>query len=144
MPHSPQSALQELISICRLCFLIPLIYGSVILHRSRRDQKSYKPVDHPYSNPVNDFGAPMAYPQQYKAFVEVQDVEAARIPGARKLSYNHQKDTRFESYRRASNSYGESSILETTMISGSPDIPNIHVEHHDGEIFEMESRKSSR
>jgi hypothetical protein len=129
---------------CRLCFLAPLIYGSVIYHRSRKDGGSYKPVDHPYQNPVADFGAPTAYPSQYKAFVQESDIESNRVPGARRLSYNHQKDPRFESYRRASNSYGDASILETTMISTSPDVPNIHVQHHDGEAFEMESRRGLR
>lgn len=127
-----------------LCFLIPLIYGAVVFHRSRKAAGAYKPVGHPYSNPAGDFGGPTAYPPQYKALVLESDIEANRIPGARRLSYNHQKDTRFESYRRASNSYGDASPLEKTIISGSPDVPNIHVQNHDGEAFEMGSRRGLR
>lgn len=118
----------------RLCFLIPLIYGSIIYHRFRKNGGAYKAVD--LTHPVGDLGE-TAYPSQYTPFVQDHDMEAGRrVPGARRLSYNHTKDTRFESYRQAS--YGEPSPLETTVISNNPHVPNILVEHH-GESYEMDN-----
>jgi len=55
--------------ILLICFWVPLIYGSVIFHRTRKEAKSYKPVDHPLQNPAQ--GA-MEYPPQYKGFVQEQ------------------------------------------------------------------------
>jgi len=115
-------------AVLLLCFWIPLIYGSIIYHRFRKEAKSYKPVDHPLSNPLE----PTEYPSQYKAYVQEHvDEEAGSIPG-----YNHQRDTRFESYRQDQTSFSD--VTERPI--GIP-IPQVHVEHHDGEVYEMESSR---
>jgi hypothetical protein len=114
-----------------LCFLIPLIYGSVIYHRFRK-QATYKPVgagNHPYTNPAGDFGAPTSYPSAYG---NANDIEAHHQSS--NASYNGPNDPKFESYRQTPPSYGSPPPL------GSP-VPNIHVQHHDGEAFEMESSR---
>jgi hypothetical protein len=127
-----------------LSFWIPLIYGSVIYHRSRRTAR-YKPVEHPLSMPQSNI-APTEYPSQYKKFVTEEhhdDVESA--PGRpRRLSYNHQRDTRFESYRQERTSFSDPGAVERAMGSppmGSPPIPEVYVQHHDGDAFEMESTR---
>ncbi len=90
------------------------------------------------------------------------------LPGARRLSYNHARDTRFEDFQqRRSISYGDREQstgdiglggergvgayeMDRKAAVGSPEIPTLVVEHHDGtvyhdgEVFEMESRKSLR
>ncbi|KUJ13875.1 uncharacterized protein LY89DRAFT_672147 [Mollisia scopiformis] len=142
-----------------LCFIIPLIYGSVIYHRTRRD--GYSSVIDPNANPSNVDGVP-EYPAiqtpytgySAKAYA-APDIEAQ--PGSeRRASYNHERDTRFEAFR--SSSYGNESYLPyaqevhgdigyrgtvpTGGLSsgrGSPEIPQVYVQHHDGETFEMES-----
>ncbi|TVY43701.1 hypothetical protein LOCC1_G004781 [Lachnellula occidentalis] len=123
-----------------LSFLIPLIYGSVIYHRSRKSQ-TYRPVEHRSLVPEDNI-APTGYPLQYKQFiVEVQheDVEAS-FGRPKRLSYNHQRDTKFESYRQE----GSSSPLKSNADErplGSPSVPEVRVQHHDGVAFEMgESR----
>jgi hypothetical protein len=149
-----------------ICFWVPLIYGSVIFHRTRKEAKSYKPVDHPLQNPDLNGGA-MEYPSQYQGFVQVQpggqgDLEANRVPGARRLSYNNKRDTRFDSY---SQSYGSPSTADMESYSGAASglanselhggIPRVHVEHHDApevynapvsygsgpDVYEMESSR---
>jgi hypothetical protein len=129
----------HLLTVYRLCFLIPLVYGSIIYHRYRQTGGAYKQVDHARDNQA--FSEATGYPSQYTPFVQDHDAESGRVPGARRLSYNHQKDTRFESYRAAS--YGEASPLETTVISQSPHVPNIHVQHHEGESYEMKGSRAS-
>ena len=48
VPHSqPHQKLPLTSYLDRLSFWAPLIYGSVIYHRFRREKKSYKPVDRP-------------------------------------------------------------------------------------------------
>jgi len=122
-----------------LSFWVPLIYGSVIYHRSRTNAK-YKPVEHPLSMPRDNI-ASTEYPSQYKKFVAEEphgDVESA--PGRpRRLSYNHQRDTRFESYRQERTSFSDSGAGERAM--GSPPIPEVYVQHHDGDAFEMDSTR---
>ncbi len=66
---------------------------------------------------------------------ETTDDEAGPMPG-RKLSYNHQRDTRFESYRQDRRSFSD--VGERPI--GIP-IPQVHVENHDGEAFEMEASR---
>ncbi|KAF4632775.1 hypothetical protein G7Y89_g5340 [Cudoniella acicularis] len=125
-------------AILLLCFWIPLIYGSVVYHRTRREQKFYKPVDIPH-NPTD-----LEYPSQYKNFVVEQPVDAPAPGRPRRLSYNHQRDTRFESYRQERNSLSDPSPIERTVgspVNRSSTIPEVYIEHHDGEAFEMENSK---
>jgi hypothetical protein len=120
-----------------------MIYGAVIYHRFRREKKSYVQVETP-GYPQNEFGG-TEYPSQYKQFVQEEPVLDSNSSG-RRLSYNHQRDTRFENYRRASNPDFMADGRELGGLSpGSPPIPQVYVEHHDGETFEMEnSRKTLR
>lgn len=116
-------------TVLLLCFLIPLIYGGIVFYRDRKGGV-YNKVGHPYAVPTGN----TAYPSAYTPFVYDHDTEANRTPGARRASYNHQKDTRFESYRR---SYGGDSPQEKTVGANGP---QIHVQHHSGETFEMSKR----
>ena len=95
-----------------LSFWIPLIYGSVIYHRSRKESRTYKPVEHPLSMPQDNI-VPTEYPSQYKHFVaEEQHDDVESRPGRpRRLSYNHQRDTRFESYRQERSSFSGKSVV---------------------------------
>jgi hypothetical protein len=146
----------------RLCFIIPLIYGSVIYRRTRRST-TYAPVIDPLSNPSNisnlpEFEIPSTYTgYNAKAYAstDIESQPTTRIPGERRASYNHQRDTRFEAFRRTSygnetsayKPYAPESVGYTGTIPtgglgsgrGSPEIPQVFVQHHDGEAFEMES-----
>jgi hypothetical protein len=125
------SGFKSLTYCLRLSFWIPLIYSSIIYYRFRREQKSYKVVDE-RSNPL----AANEYPSQYKAFVrETVDEEAGPMTG-RRLSYNHQRDTRFESYRQDRRSFSD--VGERQI--GLP-IPQVHVENHGEEGYEMETSR---
>ena len=118
-----------------------MIYGAVIYHRFRREKKSYVQVEAP-GYPQNEFGGPTEYPSQYKKFVQEEPVADPNGMG-RKLSYNHQRDTRFEDYRRASNPDFSPDGRDLGGFPGSPPILQVYVEHHDGETFEMaNSRKT--
>jgi len=76
----------------------PLIYGSIIYHRSRKARGTYTAVDHPYDIPIDT-----SYPSPYgdvgpsELSTSEMDVEAGR---ARRGSYSHQRDTRFQDYAR--------------------------------------------
>ncbi|TVY21591.1 hypothetical protein LARI1_G000159 [Lachnellula arida] len=124
-----------------LSFLIPLIYGSVIYHRSRKS-RIYRPIEHPSLVPEDNI-ASTGYPSQYKKFVaeeQHEDVESSS-GRPRRLSYNHQRDTKFESYR-----HGGSNLLnpsDNERLIGSSLVPEVHVQHHDGDAYEMgESRRN--
>ncbi|KAH6706240.1 hypothetical protein BKA61DRAFT_492515 [Leptodontidium sp. MPI-SDFR-AT-0119] len=125
-----------------LSFWIPLIYASIIYHRFRKGRQ-YKLVNNP---PVPTQGteftqyssAPIpayAIPEPYKGYGQQQTghVEAYQHgDGGRRLSYNHQRDPRFEAYRRTSGG-------DLGMGGGmSPPVPSVLVQHHDGHAYEME------
>ncbi|KAH6671753.1 putative acyl-protein thioesterase 1 [Halenospora varia] len=102
-------------AVLYLSFVIPLIYGSVIFHRSRKEKKFYSPVDAPHNvrNDVHNLNTnDLSYPSQYKGFITEQPAAGIEAPTERprRLSYNHTRDTRFESYRR------ERSIEAATFI----------------------------
>jgi hypothetical protein len=122
-----------------------MIYGAIIYHRFRREKKSYVQVEAPGYPLHNEFGGHTEYPSQYKQFVQEEPVVDSNGMG-RRLSYNHQRDTRFEDYRRASNPDFSLEGGDMSGFPGSPPIPQVYVEHHDGEAFEMEnnSRKTLR
>ncbi|KAK0111254.1 hypothetical protein ONS95_001626 [Cadophora gregata] len=129
-----------------LSFWLPLIYASIIYHRFRKGRQ-YKPVNNPHFHNApqsqgTDFTqystAPIpAYPnpEPYKGYGQqtVSDVEQQRTDGGgRRLSYNHQRDPRFEAYRRTSGG-------DLGMGAGmSPPVPSVLIQHHDGNTFEME------
>ncbi|PVH74037.1 hypothetical protein DL98DRAFT_40463 [Cadophora sp. DSE1049] len=128
-----------------LSFWLPLIYASIIYHRFRKGRQ-YKPVNNPHmhnapQNQGTEFiqysTAPIpAYPipEPYKGYGQqtVGDVEQQRTDGGgRRLSYNHQRDPRFEAYRRTSGG--------DLGMGMSPPVPSVLVQHHDGHAFEMES-----
>lgn len=143
----------------RLCFIIPLIYGSIIFHRTRRD--GYASVSNPNRAPLLDAlpeypAAPTNYAGYNAKAYTATDIEA-QPSRERSNSYNHQRDTRFEAFR--SSSYGNESSMpysaqdvhgdigyRGTMPTGgrssgrgSPEIPQVFVQHHDGDTYEMES-----
>ncbi|TVY56152.1 hypothetical protein LCER1_G002574 [Lachnellula cervina] len=122
-------------AILFLSFLIPLIYGSVIYHRSRKS-RIYRPIEHP-SLVQEDNIASTGYPSQYQRFVaeeQHEDVESSS-GRPRRLSYNHQRDTKFESYRHEGSNLLNPSANER-LVGGSP-VPEVHVQHHDGDTYEM-------
>lgn len=153
----------------RLCFIIPLIYGSIIYHRTRREAK-YAPVIDPHANRAPDALPDYpAMPNTYAGYTakaySPTDIESQVQPsGERRASYNHERDTRFEAFR--SSSYGNESYLpyspevhgDTAYRGamptggqvppmggrspgmGSPEIPQVYVQHHDGESYEMEGK----
>lgn len=83
--------------------------------------------------PLNDNIIPPAYPSQYKQFIAEEDVEAS-AGRPRRLSYNHQRDVRFEAYRQEQ---------PAEQAISSPGIPHVHVQHHDDpHIHEMENSRS--
>jgi hypothetical protein len=84
---------------------------------------------------------PTEYPSQYKKFVveEQHDGVESRPGRPRRLSYNHQRDTRFESYRQERRSFSDPSTTERPM--GSLPVPGVYVQHHDGESYEMENSR---
>ncbi|KAH8667400.1 hypothetical protein BGZ60DRAFT_431641 [Tricladium varicosporioides] len=135
-------------AILYLSFLVPLIYGSVIFHRSRKEKKFYSPVDAPYNvrNGVHNVNAnDLSYPSQYKGFITEQPAASVEAPTERprRLSYNHTRDTRFESYRRErsmSNPNGDRPSVGSP-VNRSNIIPEVYIEHHDGEAFEMEGSR---
>lgn len=127
-----------------LSFWLPLIYASIIYHRFRKGSQ-YKPVNNPHmhnghQNQGTEFiqysTAPIpAYPipEPYKGYGQqtVGDVEQQRTDGGgRRLSYNHQRDPRFEAYRRTSGG--------DLGMGMSPPVPSVLVQHHDGHAYEME------
>ena len=136
----------------RLGFWAPLIYGSVIYHRFRKEKTSYKPVDHPYSNPVDvhtSYDSQYSQPIAHKAPEVHGDIESQSntVTGrARNASFNHERDTRYDTYRKSAIS-SEQPAMETfesrSLVSGEG-IPQVYVEHHDGDAFEMESRRELR
>ncbi|KAL2065740.1 hypothetical protein VTL71DRAFT_3410 [Oculimacula yallundae] len=139
-----------------LSFWLPLIYASIIYHRFRKGRQ-YKPVNNPntyggaagaqtqgtqftqYSTaPIPAYPIPepyKGYGQQSTNDLEAQQNQQQRQDaGGRRLSYNHQRDPRFEQYRRTS------SGGDLGMAGGaSPPVPSVLVQHHDGHAFEMES-----
>ena len=133
----------------RLSFWIPLIYGSVIYHRFRREKKSYKPVDHPF-----DTSYESQLPKAYTTPDIHSDLESANISGlptntsmdgrSRRVSFNHERDTRYEAYRKSSFS-PEQPVMESfesrELMEVRGDIPQVFVEHHDGDSYEMGSRR---
>ena len=126
----------------RLAFWIPLIYGVVVWRRSKITNGAYAPVATPLPSET-------LYPSQYKHFVaeEAIAVEPTRpsAVGGRRLSYNHTRDTRFESFRheRRSLSNPDMGLGNEVIISGNGSVPSVRVGDHDLEAFEMDSARRS-
>ncbi|CZR58459.1 uncharacterized protein PAC_08351 [Phialocephala subalpina] len=143
-----------------LCFLIPLIYGSVIYHRTRH---SYAPVtdpNNPTDNTLPEFNLPANDPYtgySAKAYASTNTDIESQSPFP--TDYSHPRDTRFEALRRTSygeayTAYGGASGANegytgqvpprgagSLSARGSPEIPQVFVQHHDGDVFEMESSR---
>jgi hypothetical protein len=121
----------------------------VIYHRFRREKKSYAPVNHPLSTSY-----PSQFPQaghnanrsvDYATPFAPSDIEASSIPGqpvyegrARSVSFNHERDTRYETYRQKSFT-PEAPAVEAFERN---DVPQVYVEHHDA--YELDSRREMR
>ncbi|EHL01254.1 putative Acyl-protein thioesterase 1 [Glarea lozoyensis 74030] len=79
-----------------IAFWIPFIYGIFVFVRNRKAKRSYASVDKPL------LAQETSYPPQYKnltsegSFVPVEQPPPAR---ERRASYNHTRDTRFETFR---------------------------------------------
>ncbi|KAG0650543.1 hypothetical protein D0Z07_3076 [Hyphodiscus hymeniophilus] len=146
-------------AVLLLCFWIPLIYGSIIYHRLRKEKKSYTPVNHPYSLQADtqdhhSSQIPVAYNTSATSHGPLRDIESNRehpgvdVQRARSPSFNHERDTRYETYMRTRMSFqqADTATSETfkrkALVSGGEGIPSVFVEHHDGVAFEMESGKS--
>ncbi|EPE25156.1 hypothetical protein GLAREA_11737 [Glarea lozoyensis ATCC 20868] len=122
-----------------IAFWIPFIYGIFVFVRNRKAKRSYASVDKPL------LAQETSYPPQYKnltsegSFVPVEQPPPAR---ERRASYNHTRDTRFETFReqRRSMSNPSSPNLDTPTHYNSG-VPQVVVGHHDLEAFEMDSAR---
>lgn len=136
-----------------MSFWVPLIYGSVIYHRFRKEKKSYKQVDDPHAMKLDTSYQPSSYAQQpyndesyesrYKGAANSDLESGTRGVGAtgRRLSYNHERDNRFDAYRQ---SRGASPPEQQPLSPANPTVPQSHVELHDAEVHEMNSRSELR
>ena len=61
------------------------------------------------------------------------------------MSFNHERDTRYETYRNSSFSPEQPAMetFESRMLVSGSGIPQVYVEHP-GEAYEMESRRELR
>ena len=146
----PPSSMHPTNVLRRLSFWTPLIYSSVIYHRFRHEQKSYKPVDHPYSVPINT-SYESQFPKAYATPETHSDLESnmgtTNVGGrARGVSFNHERDTRYDTYRKSGFS-PETPALETfesRVVVAGGGIPQVYVENLDRETYEMEGRRELR
>ncbi|KAB8298949.1 hypothetical protein EYC80_001099 [Monilinia laxa] len=109
--------------ILLLAFYIPLAHGAIIFHRNRKASK-YEPVNpkHASYNSTSE-PVPEAFPHAYKSFTTIEqttDLEANdRTTGRpRRLSYNHKRDTRFDSYKQTRRSFSDSNVVGS--VAGKP------------------------
>ncbi|CAD6449016.1 17ef9a2c-dd50-4640-aba5-11f20fd69162 [Sclerotinia trifoliorum] len=112
--------------ILLLAFYIPLTHGSLIMRRNLKAAK-YEPVDPKhasYDSTTEPFPDtfPDTFPQIYKAFttvVEITDLEANNQTPERprRLSYNHTRDTRFDSYKQTRRSFSDPSVMRSMAAS---------------------------
>ncbi|ATZ51018.1 hypothetical protein BCIN_06g04670 [Botrytis cinerea B05.10] len=108
--------------ILLLAFYIPLAHGSLIMHRNRQAGK-YEPVNlkhNSFDSTTESF--PDAFPQAYKSLTNIEettDLEANdhTTGRPRRLSYNHTRDTRFDSYRQTRRSFSDPYIVERMVAS---------------------------
>ncbi|KAE8444312.1 hypothetical protein EG329_000622 [Mollisiaceae sp. DMI_Dod_QoI] len=145
-----------------LCFIIPLIYGSVILHRARHGD-IYAPVVDPLANPNEVLREYPSITTPYAGYsakaYSAPDIES-QPGGQRRASYNHERDTRFEAMRNSSygnpneglgytpyspSDVGYRGTIPTSELAGtgrgSPEVPQVFVQHHDGEAYEMDTSR---
>ncbi|KAM3071742.1 hypothetical protein ACMFMG_009612 [Clarireedia jacksonii] len=139
-----------------LAFYIPLIHGALIYHRYRSGS-IYRAVDtkrfSDTSETVEEF--PSSFPQAYKSLTTIEvthdiDIEAhaTDVPTSmpRRLSYNHTRDTRFDSYKQARRSFSDPNVVmgmaspmrdPPTMErsrSSTLNIPIVVINDHDAEM----------
>jgi hypothetical protein len=95
---------------------------------------SYPPVPYP-QQPYNE-----TYESRYKGGIGDVESNAGDMGMGRRASYNHERDNRFEAFRQDRSAYSP----ESQPLNQGANIPELHVEHHDGEVFEMNSRRELR
>ncbi|TGO15612.1 hypothetical protein BTUL_0038g00420 [Botrytis tulipae] len=108
--------------ILLLAFYIPLAHGSLILHCNRKAAQ-YEPVNlkhNSFDSTTESF--PDAFPQAYKSLTNIEettDLEANdhTTGRPRRLSYNHTRDTRFDSYKQTRRSFSDPYIVERMIAS---------------------------
>ncbi|RAL66726.1 hypothetical protein DID88_007509 [Monilinia fructigena] len=101
--------------ILLLAFYIPLAHGAIIFHHNRKVSQ-YEPVDPKHASYNSSEPFPEAFPHAYKSFTTIEqttDLEANdRTTGRpRRLSYNHKRDTRFDSYKQTRRSFSDSNVV---------------------------------
>ncbi|KAJ8067874.1 hypothetical protein OCU04_003461 [Sclerotinia nivalis] len=108
--------------ILLLAFYIPLAHGSMIMRRNRKAAE-YEPVNLKHvSYDSTTEPSPDAFPQVYKAFTateETTDLEANNHTTGRprRLSYNHTRDTRFDSYKQTRRSFSDPNVMQSMVVS---------------------------
>ncbi|KAF7959431.1 hypothetical protein EAE96_001049 [Botrytis aclada] len=108
--------------ILLLAFYIPLAHGSLIMHRNRKAAQ-YEPVNlkhNSFDSATESF--PDAFPQAFKSLTNIEettDLEANdhTTGRPRRLSYNHTRDTRFDSYKQTRRSFSDPHIVESMVAS---------------------------
>ncbi|KAI9640439.1 hypothetical protein NHQ30_011184 [Ciborinia camelliae] len=144
--------------ILLLAFYIPLAHGAMIIHGNLKAAR-YEPIN-PKHGIYNSSTEPFrdAFPPAYKSFTTIEatpDLEAhdETTGRPRRLSYNHIRDTRFDSYKQSRRSFSDPSVVGSMMTSSaeaSPStrsrsstlnlpIPLVVVQDHD-EFVEMSRR----
>ncbi|KAA8570155.1 hypothetical protein MFRU_005g02890 [Monilinia fructicola] len=145
-----------------LAFYIPLAHGAIIFHRNRQASQ-YEPVNpkHASYNSTSE-PFPEAFPHAYKSFTTVEqttDLEANnRTTGRpRRLSYNHKRDTRFDSYKQTRRSFSDPNVVGNMAANPTEPpfsvrsrsstlnlpIPQVVIHDHD-EVMEMNGRLEMR
>ncbi|APA15813.1 predicted protein [Sclerotinia sclerotiorum 1980 UF-70] len=107
--------------ILLLAFYIPLTHGFLIMYRNHKAAKyelvNFKHVS--YDSTTEPF--PDTFPQIYKAFttVETADLEANNqtTERPRRLSYNHIRDTRFDTYKQTRRSFSDPNVMRSMTAS---------------------------
>ncbi|KAF7877404.1 hypothetical protein EAF04_001081 [Stromatinia cepivora] len=108
--------------ILLLAFYIPLAYGSIIIRRGRKAAK-YEPVNLKHvSYDSTTEPSPDTFPPAYKPFIateETTDLEAndQTTGRPRRLSYNHTRDTRFDSYKQTRRSFSDPTVMQSMVVS---------------------------
>ncbi|RDW77602.1 hypothetical protein BP6252_05655 [Coleophoma cylindrospora] len=147
-----------------LCFYIPLIYGARIFHRNKHAYIPVEPVLTQDTSYVSGMGAVEMPGRQYGHFASAapgkRDLEAGSDFGGpivssdgrepfrgRILSYNQEQDTTYNAYAP----YAAATTPSTGGFSAGPttpptyrEVPEVIVHQEDGQVFEMDGRKSYR
>jgi hypothetical protein len=161
----------------RLAFYIPLIHGSLIYHRYRTGS-AYRAVDTKRFSDTSEVveKSQSSSPQAYKSLANVEVVDDVDLEAntndspteiepqtPRRLSYNHVRDTRFDSYKQTRRSFSDPNVV-MGMGMGSPtaelgkgkgketersrsstlNIPRVVINDHDAEMEERGLHSNGR